>query len=55
LRNACQIWTLTDFDIAKRAASKAFIALIAFDELLSTEGAADIAAKRAQIEAHLSS
>lgn len=54
MRRACQIWRLSDFDDAKRAASKAFIALVALGEALALGDTPTGAAKRAKLDAHLS-
>lgn len=53
IRNACQIWRMKDFDLAKRAGSKAFIALIAFGEALSLGGGPAGSEKRSQLDTHL--
>lgn len=54
IRKASQIWRISDFDAAKRAASKAFIALVAFNEALALGDTPDGSAKRALLDAHLS-
>ncbi|MDX2334587.1 hypothetical protein [Brevundimonas vesicularis] len=54
IRAACQIWRMDDFDLAKRAASKAVISLIAFGEVLSLGDIPAASQKRSQLDAHLS-
>jgi len=50
MRKAAQIWRLADFDLAKRQAGKAAVALVAFGEALAMGTTSEGRAKRQQID-----